>query len=389
MVFLKYLLTLLKVAFAKKPLPPDVPYNSGVSVPKPQPSDWVRGKETGIVESIRNTAGDWRPFLSPGKWQRDMISLFETDACMSFTVTDCIQAQLNFMIKYGLVSDANIAWLKANNYFDANGFVNLSPRFTAVMSKTTMDGNTYQNVWGSARNDGLVPESMWPSTFSAIGLVPNPAVSGQTKNNWSLYYATPSDAAIALGLEFKKRFTVQYEWANQSGTVIADSLLMDALKLAPLHIATAVCMPWNTSEVIQGCGIATSHATLLAYVTGICRYIRDHYEPFDKLFAKNYAIPYAVRGVISEVIVPAVPVHFSHTFSTSYKLGDTAVEIELMQNILKLEGCMPLTVQSTGYFGPITAEANGKFQAKFGIAPTAPGNIGPQTLKLYNQVLSG
>ena len=127
----------------------------------------------------------------------------------------------------------------------------------------------------------------------------------------------------------------------------------------------------------------------MTFIDAVKRYIRDHYDPFDKFFATTYAIPYAVRGVFSEVIVPKVPVHFSHTFATQYKLGDTAVEIELMQNILKLEGFMALTVQSTGYFGPITAAANGQFQTKFGIVPNAPGNIGPKTLSLYNQAATG
>lgn len=379
-------------AFFTQQKDPAIPSHSGVDgTPVPQPSDWVRGKETGIVENIRNTTGSWIAYLSPGKWQRDMISLFETDGCMSFTVIDSVQAQMNFMLKFGLISDANVAWLKSTGYLDANGLMNISPRFTAVMSHPAgrFAGNSYQNVWGSARNDGLVPETVWPSSYAGLGLAPNPAVSGETPDNWDRYYATPPAAVIATGQEFRKRFTIQYEWVNQSGRALADSVLSAALQLAPLHLTSAVCMPWNTTAVIEGCGISTEHATLLTQIDGAgIRHIRDHYEPFDKLFAADYALPYAVRGVVSEVIVPAAPVHFTHQFTTPYKLGDTAIEIELMQNVLKLEGCMPLTVASTGYFGPITATANGKFQAKFGISPTAPNNIGPKTLALYTQALS-
>lgn len=373
-----------------EPTNPSVPQKSGVEgVPTPQPSDWVRGQETGIRDSVRNVSGDWRPYLSPGKWQRDIPggTLFETEACMSFTPIDSLEAQFNFMLAFDLISDNNAAWLISKGYLDTDGKMNISPRFTAKMSGTSMNGNNYQAVWGSVRNDGVVPESVWPAHFELLKAAPS--VSGQTQENWDTYYAQVWDTAVALGKEFKSRFTVQYEWVNQTGHVVSETLFKDALKLAPLHITSAVCMPWNTTSVIQGCGIGTAHATLMTFIDGNgVRHIRDHYQPFDKLFAPNYAIPFATRGVVFEVITPNVPDHFTHVFTTPYRLGDTAVEIELIQNLLKIKGCFPLTVASSGYYGSITATAVEKFQKQSGISPTAPNNIGLRTLAAINTAVA-
>ena len=32
------------------------------------------------------------------------------------------------------------------------------------------------------------------------------------------------------------------------------------LQQAPLQLASATCSPWNTTEIIEGCGFTTNHA---------------------------------------------------------------------------------------------------------------------------------
>lgn len=360
-----------------------MPVNYGVDgVPTIRPTDWIRGKESGIVENVRNIYGDWTGWAPPGEWQRDMRTLFESEACMGFSELDSLESQIAFMIKMNTISDDNIKWLRDNGYVDANGKVNFSDRFTAKMSGTTKSGNNFQNVWGSARSDGLVPESAWPFPFDELKMAP--AVSGETQENWDIYYAEIPQSVKDLGQEFRKRFTIQYEWVNTS----TDESMQSALKMAPLHIATAVCMPWNTTSIIPGCGPGWAHATTLLKIDDTCRYILDHYLPFLKRFAKDYVITYAVRGVIVEKVEPTAPARFSHVFTKSFKLGDTDPELILVQNILKIGGYFPLTVNSTGYYGSITAGAVKKLQDAYGIAPDAPNNIGPRTIALLNSIVA-
>lgn len=355
-------------------------FNDGVNgIPKPLPTDWIRGKESGIVENVRNTSGDWRRFTPPGETQQDMRTYFDSEACMSFAELDDIETQIAFLIAVNGISDANIQWLKDNGYI-VNGVINFSDRFTAKMSGTTRQGNFYQSVWGSARNDGLVPESAWPFPFADL------TSGGETDANWAVYYAEIPQSVKDLALEFKKRFTVMYEWVNETGVAIDDSILQTALKMSPLQIATLVCMPWFTTEIIPGCGPGAQHSTLLLAIDDTCRYILDHYVPFLKRLAKDYVVSYAVRGVIIEAVDPKTPPKFHHTFAKQFHYGDTDPEIILIQNIMKIGGYFPLTVTSSGYFGDITAASVKKLQDAYGILPDSPHDIGPRTLALLNQV---
>lgn len=358
------------------------PFNDGVDgVPQIRPTDWIRGKESGIVENVRNIWGDWTGYMPPGEWQQDTRTFFDSQACMTFSALNSIEAQLAFMIKMNTISDANIKWLKDNGYIAADGSVNFSDRFTAMMSGTTKKGNTIQNVWGSARNDGLVPESVWP--FPMSDFTPN-----SPDANWEIFYAAIPQPVKDLGLEFKKRFTIQYEWVPNSGNSIPDADLSASIKMAPLNIISAVCMPWSTDKVIPGCGFGTQHATVMAKVEQTFRVIFDSYMPFFKKFASDYSVPFAVRGVILEVVNPVIPARFTHVFTKSFKAGDTDPELELVQNILKIAGYFPLSVVSSGYYGPITSAGVKKLQDAYGIAPDAPDNIGPRTVALLNTLVA-
>jgi hypothetical protein len=187
----------------------------------------------------------------------------------------------------------------------------------------------------------------------------------QTKA-WNIYYQQPSAAAIALGKEFAARFDVQYEWVAFPSTPSTPQQFHDKLTIGPIQIATAVCPGWNSSTEIQGCGSGVQHATLMDFVepSGTID-IRDHYVPFEKKFASNYTIPYAMRFICVAKTAPVPPQGFSHHFVAPILLGQSGTEVVALQDALKASGDFPLTVASTGYYGSITQKAVLAFQRKY------------------------
>jgi hypothetical protein len=201
--------------------------------------------------------------------------------------------------------------------------------------------------------------------------------------------------ASAKGLEFLKWFTIQYQWvAYPAAPATPDSLKQDLL-VAPLQIATAVCAGWNTDDPIKACGPGTQHATEMTCVEGSVYDILDHYNPFQKQFAIDYNITYAMQGLA--VITNGAPVHyppppnFNHKFTTQMDIGASGPEVVALQDALKTDGEFPLTVQSTGYFGTVTQKAVGAFQTRYGVVYVGQpgfGRVGPLTMAQLNKLFA-
>lgn len=361
----------------------------GVVVVEPKASDFFSDGETGITEIVRVPSGDWRQYESPGEWQKDMAANFETDACVSFSANDALQTMMNWLIATDQISVADLSWLKTNGYVDSNNKTHFSDRFTAMKSGTTEAlGNSLPNVAACIAKYGLVPESLWP--------FPTAAIEASPANAWAIYYSTIPANVAELGLEFLARFQVQNEWVTYTGAPATEATLQNALKIAPLQIATAVCPPWNTANVIQGCGGGTAHATMLDYADTTAYYILDHYVPFDKRLALNYTIGYAMRLVIGPVAskTPAAP-SFTYTFNTNLTYGAPAggdvTELQKALQFLKdPQTSQPyMTPGVFGPFGPQTAVALSAFQKDHGISDVPAGHdFGPQTRTAMNKLLA-
>jgi hypothetical protein len=144
--------------------------------------------------------------------------------------------------------------------------------------------------------------------------------------------------------------------------------LREQLKQAPIQIVSATCPPWNTDQIINGCGIRTNHATLVyGYAAD---FIKDYdtYCPFCKKFGLDYAIPYAIKAIIEVKQPPEEPKPFNHTFSRIMKMYERSDEIVALQDFLKIDGDFPLTVNSTGYYGETTRQSVKAFQLKYKVA---------------------
>lgn len=366
--------------------------NTGVIEVAPKSTDWFSSGETGIASAVRLVSGDWRPYLPPGEWQKDMpvgIDGFETDACVSFSANDFLETLGDWYIKNNIApfTPENVQWLKDNGYFNPDGTLNFSDRFTAKISGTTTNGNSLPAVWDSIHKNGLVPESAWPMPLSELKADTNN--NGQTTANWNIYYAAVPDSVVQLGLQFKARFTVNYEWVFSPSSPATNASIAEALKIAPLQIATAVCWPWNTSDIIKGCGAGTQHATLLSCIDTTAMYDLDHYVPFQKRLGLDYNITYAMRGTFNVPTQVTPPATFHYTFTKSLYYGDPKndlVELTNLQAALQFLNYMKPGV--FGPFGPQTRTALALFEKAHGIVDPQPGeNFGPLNRIAINALL--
>lgn len=87
---------------------------------------------------------------------------------------------------------------------------------------------------------------------------------------------------------------------------------------------------------------------------------------------------------------PVAP--FKHTFTKTLDYGMTDIEVNWLQKALVLEGCFPLTIVPTMFFGNVTKQSVQKFQIKYGIvssgssSTTGFGRVGPKTLVKLNEL---
>jgi len=378
---------------------------TGFKQVEPVKGDWIKGVETGISGAPQNVSGDWRPLIPVEKTQLMVVngvSYGDTESCTNFSGTNDVAVQLQYLVDTNQVPDAALAFLKSNGYFDpVLGKINLSARHSAITSGTTgADGNTLPNVWQTMTKVGVVPYADCP----------DPTAEWEAKINsgaysvhdlWNIWFdpSAVTTTTVAKGLEFLTYFQIQYHWVVYTGTTATPQVLQQDLQISPLQIATAVCPGWNTTDPIQGCGIGYAHATTMLNIESQTYFddILDHYVPYQKQFAADYIIAYAMQGVVTPATAPITypaPADFKYTFTAQLDLGASGEEVIALQNVLKMDGEFPLTVQSTGYFGTVTQLALEKFQAKYGIVTegtpetTGYGRVGPATLEKLNALFS-
>lgn len=364
--------------------------------------DFIRGAETAVLDIPVLPSCDWRPFRPTNVTQlmkgSNGQSYGDTEACVSFAAGQSVETQLNFQIKNNLISADNLAWLKANGYIDANGSVLVSKRFIAKVSGTDPHvGNSLPIVWGAIKNNGLVPESVWPMPTSEFDALVATGHFVSPDDFWAIYYKAIPQSVLDLGNQFKIRFPVLYEWLVYPAAPASGVQLFNDLSVSPLEIATAVCTGWNTDDPIKACGPGTAHATLLIFVEDNRYDILDHYVPFQKQFAGDYTITYGMRGVVGQAIAPP-PATFHYTFTKQLAYGSATndpTELKALQQALqflksKATGQPYMKPGVFGPFGPQTATALALFESDHGIVDTPAGhNFGPQNRVAMNLTLAG
>lgn len=279
--------------------------NTGVIEELPSPLDAVAGAESSIAYKEVLPGGDWREFLP--KDESQWLG-FETSACVSFSAHNVIETQINHMVKTGLLAGERLQKLKDLGFFDDTGRFNVSDRFTAKMSGTTILGNTLKAVWDSIRINGLVPEKMWPA---------------EGVQNWNQWIAEIPQDVKNYGKKVLDILEFKYEWVVV-GNCGAPNLefLKQQLKQAPLQLAAPAC-PRGNSEIIPNCKVCvTQHATQLYAIDEFLEQY-DSYDSFRRLLAIDYPLPYIMKGVVylKTAPLPPAPEPFGHVFNQKMYLG--------------------------------------------------------------------
>lgn len=318
----------------------------------PKPEDYMVGGVTGVAESaVRMVSGDWSayepvftPQFAPG---------FDTLSCTAFSAISTLEMQLNYLYKHNFLSKNALDFLKKNNYINpVYDKIRFSRRFTAIMSHTTKDGNTFPAVWDSARLDGLIPDVMFPFGGTTFEEYHNPI--------------NISPAQVVLAKQFLSYFDIKYEWIIiNTGDGMVDTpaekvSVKEAKQMAPLQMAIP-----NPSH----------HATTLVSDTVIF----DTYPPYIFDFSDKYPVQYIMRGFIYEK-VPTI----TYSFAKALSLGSISNDVLMLQKFLNsTDTPIGNYGKETTYFGTATQKALANFQKKWGILP-AIGYFGPTTMAKVN-----
>lgn len=352
--------------------------NTGVIEQPRQETDFVAGRESGILYEENKKDGNWGNLLPKG--ERQSTRIFDTMACVSFSAHNCLESYCNLLLSQGKFSKEALEFFNKHGYI-VDGKFEFSDRFLAKLSGTTVRGNWAQKVADTIRHYGAVPEHMWKF---------------EGDFDWDKYYAEVPQHLIDLGKEFLKYVEIRYEWVPAQ--------LIDIefhLKQAPLQILTPVCPGWSQPFTVKGCGLNVAHATMIYSVDDTVN-IFDHYEPFQKSLVLDYPIPHVLKYVVyvkdakptETPVQTPVPTTEKYQFRNILSFGQRNKDVEMLQKVLKRDGVFPTTVLATGYYGTITQRAVRAFQFKHKVASDSElrsvngMRVGTKTLAKLNELYS-
>lgn len=261
----------------------------------PGPKDWIAGVNSQISGiTINNTSGDWIKYLPTRERQHSVY--FDTQGCVTFSALNIIETILNYKKAHGLLPKAMIDEFTAYGYFDANGSFNFSDRYIAKLSGTTQRGNTLNNVAEAIRKYGLIPQKMWDY----------PVEQRTPVFDWNEFYKDIPQELIDIGQKvFLKWVKINWEWiiTGVTSPKLAADVLSVHLQEAPIQVATAVCPGWNEGGAtpVPKCDLPLAHATAIPNrreENGIIDDF-DTYDPFLKMLAADYPIPWALKYVVT------------------------------------------------------------------------------------------
>lgn len=324
----------------------EITKDTGFLYKEPALTDFKAGGETGIESIAYNRSKNWADYLPSPELQKGKF--IDTMACVTYSALNSIEAQ--FQIQKDRMEVDDIKWLSDNGYI-VNGELSLSDRFTAKMSGTTKDGNYVAKVWDSIRNDGMLPESDWPSDPASF--------------TWDEYYKEIPQKLKDKALKFKEILDVKYEWVdvNKKNKKL---VFADLLKTAPVQIVVKVSKNWSKDKIVEPSETGFNHAVLLYHVTDTMK-VYDHYVKFNKQLTVDYPILCAMRGVLTPK-EREVEYQIKGHFVSDLRYGERNDDIAKLQKCLIEMGYMKKSLKPTGYYGDITADAVYRFQVEHNVS---------------------
>ncbi len=243
-----------------------------------RPEDFFLGKNSPIPFEARNTTGEWGQFRSVPEDQFNLKGDWWN--CTNQSGENQFEAQANWALKNNLWPAEALKFFSEGYIVD--GKFKISTRFNSKMSGTKPGvGNYLYLAQESIRNDGVVPESVWPTE-------PNMTVEE--------YYAEPFDHVKDLA----KRSKQYFDWLYEFLTDVSDKNLTKQLQHCPIQLGVGTCPGWGENAPVPVCQMWANHAILLEAKQFSPRYsiILDHYQPYIKKLAPGYIIASAVKGIL-------------------------------------------------------------------------------------------
>ena len=223
--------------------------------------DWIAGGNSPIQRIILNPSLDWKPYHLEHEIQFiNSNKPYDTEFCVSFSANKILGALFMYYLKNNLISNDNIKWLQDNGYF-LDGFINFNERFTALNGQTTAQGAYQYLVANGIKNNGLIPQPMFPYAGNFDDDI-NPAFITQAMKD--------------LGKEFLKRFSINYEWAQDTSW----------LQYSPLQGIVEYDDYVNPTDILNPNG-NTNHAIEVVFKTNDYDEIDDSYFQVYKRYAPN------------------------------------------------------------------------------------------------------
>lgn len=286
-------------------------------IPGNRPEDYFLGVNSVIKHEARNTTRDWRPFYS--RDERQSLANGDTYACTNFSGANQWEIEANFFLVNKLwPQDALNFWNKygyiVNNKFE------ISDRFQAIKSGTKVGlGNYMYKGHDSIRKDGVIPESMLPTTSTM---------------KVEEFYSGVTPEMEALGLQSLKYFNWMYEFLSDLSTQAIDK----ALEHAPLQIGIGICEGYYDGFA-ELCSAGPTHAIIEGDIEDMTKdhNVLDHYDPFKKRLQAGYKIHTAVKGVLYP-IKRDDPASLPQTFTRDIEFGEQSVEVLKLRKVLNEHG---------------------------------------------------
>ena len=171
---------------------------------------WSLPDEARIPESEREK------YLPKGEVQKGVEDFMD---CVTRGHNNIIETKLNYLLKNKKLRWENEMWLKKNGYITNNG-VELSDRFTAILSNTTRSGNSLKAPAQAIHEFGCIPKSELPATKDMT---------------WDEYHdiSQVTWRLKDLGREFSERFKINYEKVYNFKTDLVEDMFGTGLYAWP------------------------------------------------------------------------------------------------------------------------------------------------------------